>query len=59
MLDINKQKMLYAKSGKRVKTYERDPVTGEIKYYETSDGTKIPLESGETVGYWECEENNK
>ena len=51
MLDINKQKMLYAKSGKRVKTYERDPVTGEIKYYETSDGTKIPLESGETVGY--------
>lgn len=41
-LEINKQSMKYASYGKEVEIYEKDD-DGNIKYFITEEGQKIPL----------------
>ena len=52
MLHINKQKMKYSLQGKRIEVYERDQ-DGNIKFYESDSGEKIPLIKKEVVGFSE------
>ncbi|MBS6466688.1 MAG: site-specific DNA-methyltransferase [Clostridium sp.] len=52
MLRINKQKMKYSLQGKRIEVYERDQ-DGNIKFYESDSGEKIPLIKKEVVGFSE------
>lgn len=52
MLRINKQKMKYSLQGKRIEVYEKDD-NGNIKFYESADGEKIPLVKKEIVGFSE------
>lgn len=52
MLCINKQKMKYSLQGKRIEVYERDQ-DGNIKFYESDSGEKIPLIKKEVVGFSE------
>ena len=52
MLRINKQKMKYSLQGKRIEVYEKDD-NGDIKFYESADGEKIPLVKKEIVGFSE------
>lgn len=52
MLRINKQKMKYSLQGKRIEVYERDQ-DGDIKFYESDSGEKIPLIKKEVVGFSE------
>ena len=52
MLHINKQKMKYSLQGKRIEVYERDQ-DGNIKFYESDSGEKIPLIKKEIVGFSE------
>lgn len=54
MLRINKQKMKYSLQGKRIEVYERDQ-DGNIKFYESDSGEKIPLIKKEVVGFSEPE----
>ena len=50
MLDINRQKMFYAKQIGQVPVYDTDE-DGNLKYI-TVDGNKVPIETGEyTMGY--------
>lgn len=50
MLDINKQKMFYAKQIGQVPVYDTDE-DGNLKYIDV-DGNKVPIETGEyTTGY--------
>lgn len=50
MLDINRQKMFYAKQIGQVPIYDTDE-EGNIRYI-TVDGNRIPIETGEyTTGY--------
>lgn len=52
MLRINRQKMKYSLQGKRIEVYEKDD-NGNIKFYESTDGEKIPLVKKEIVGFSE------
>lgn len=52
MLRINRQKMKYSLQGKRIEVYEKDD-NGDIKFYESADGEKIPLVKKEIVGFSE------
>ena len=52
MLHINKQNMKYSLQGKRIEVYERDQ-DGNIKFYESDSGEKIPLIKKEVVGFSE------
>lgn len=52
MLRINKQKMKYSLQGERIEVYEKDD-NGNIKFYESADGEKIPLVKKEIVGFTE------
>lgn len=52
MLEINKQKMKYALQGQRIHIYDRDS-EGNILYYTTTDGKKVPLIKREVIGYSE------
>lgn len=52
MLRINKQKMKYSLQGERIEVYEKDD-NGDIKFYESADGEKIPLVKKEIVGFSE------
>lgn len=52
MLDSFKQPMKYAKLGKKVTVYEKNP-DGSIKYYQSDDGTLIPLIDKEVDSYSE------
>lgn len=49
-LDINKQSMKYSQYGEKVTIYQRDD-DGNILYYTTSEGEKIPLEDRTEIGY--------
>ena len=50
MLDINRQKMFYAKQIGQVPVYDTDE-DGNLKYI-TVDGNNVPIETGEyTMGY--------
>lgn len=50
MLDINRQKMFYAKQIGQVPVYDTDE-DGNLKYIDV-DGNKVPIETGEyTTGY--------
>ena len=50
MLDINRQKMFYAKQIGQVPVYDTDE-EGKLKYI-TVDGNNVPIETGEyTMGY--------
>lgn len=52
MLRINRQKMKYSLQGKRIEVYEKND-NGDIKFYESADGEKIPLVKKEIVGFSE------
>lgn len=52
MLRINRQKMKYSLQGERIEIYEKDD-NGNIKFYESADGEKIPLVKKEIVGFSE------
>jgi hypothetical protein len=44
--------MKYSLQGKRIEVYEKDD-NGNIKFYESADGEKIPLVKKEIVGFSE------
>lgn len=51
-LEINKQSMKYASYGKEVEIYEKDD-DGNIKYFITEEGQKIPLIDHKEISYEE------
>lgn len=51
-LEINKQSMKYASYGKEVEIYEKDD-DGNIKYFVTEEGQKIPLIDHKEISYEE------
>nr|DAL48189.1 MAG TPA_asm: hypothetical protein [Caudoviricetes sp.] len=52
MLDINKQKMKYAKQGKKITVFEKDE-SGNVKSYTDMDGNTIPIIAEEKTGFFE------
>ena len=50
-LIINKQKLYYALLEGERPIYQKDE-NGDVRYYEDSEGNKIPLETGETELYY-------